>query len=369
MHIKCLDEMLEFEFVQIAVGNREKFLFRPSEDEWYRLFRFAQKQSLVGFLFSGIERLPNEQRPKKDLLLKWYAMAEIIKRANAKLNKRCAELTNILKEGGFNGCVLKGQGVALLYPKPEYRQSGDIDMWVATSDGRLVSVASILSYAKRRGVDVSHVDIKHADMQFFKDAQVEIHFKPSYSYNFFIDHRLTSWFKARLKEQFENFDYTIGFAYPTIPFNLVYSLLHIYRHLFSEGIGLRQMLDYYYILTNSTTEERERAYETICRFGIKGFASAAMFVLQEVFGLKDEYLLCESSKKSGSFILNEILLAGNFGQYDIRTKKINKEKRIERGLVQLARNLRFVRYYPHEVLLSPIWKCWHYGWRKKHGYL
>lgn len=120
--------MLEFEFVQVAVGNSDKFLCDPSETEWKQLFYFAQKQSLVGFLFSAIERLPNELRPKRDLLLKWYAMAEIIKRTNAKLNMRCAELTTILKEDGFKGCVLKGQGVALLYPKPEYRQSGDIDM-------------------------------------------------------------------------------------------------------------------------------------------------------------------------------------------------------------------------------------------------
>ena len=111
------------------------------------------------------------------------------------------------------------------------------------------------------------------------------------------------------------------------------------------------------------------AYETICRFGMKDFAGAAMFVLQEVFGLKDDYLLCKSSRKSGLFILNEILVAGNFGKYDTRTKKINKEKRLKRGFVQLARNLRFFRFYPQEVLLSPIWKCWHYGWRKKHGYL
>lgn len=239
--------MLEFEFVQIAVGNKDKFLGSPSDEEWKQLFCFAQKQSLVGFLFCGIERLPNEQRPKRELLLRWYAMAEIIKKSNAKLNVRCAELYNILNEGNFKGCVLKGQGVALLYPKPEYRQSGDIDMWVGTSEGKLASVSSVVSYAKQHGVHVSHVDIKHADMRFFNDAQVEIHFKPSYSYNFIYDHRLTSWFGLKAKEQFENFDSTVGFAYPTISFNLVYSLLHIYRHLFSEGIGLRQMLDYYYI--------------------------------------------------------------------------------------------------------------------------
>lgn len=361
--------MLEFEFLQIAVGNRDKFLCCPSDEEWKRLFYFAQKQSLVGFLFCGIERLPNEQLPKRELLLKWYGMVESIKKVNVIKNVRCAELDAILRKGNFKGCVLKGQGTALLYPYPEYRQSGDIDMWVGTSDGRLVSIDTVISYAKQRGVQVSHVDIKHADMRFFNDTQVEIHFKPSYSYNFVYDGRLKAWFKSLSKEQFDNFDSVVGFAYPTIYFNLVYSLLHIYRHLFSEGIGLRQMLDYYYILTNSTKEERKRAYKTICRFGMKDFAGAAMFVLQEVLGLKDDYLLCESSRKSGLFLLKEILEAGNFGKYDNRITRINKEKRIKRGFAQFARNLRFVRYYPQKVLLSPIWKCWHYGWRRMHGYL
>jgi hypothetical protein len=361
--------MLEFEFIQIAVGCKDRFSSNPSLEDWTRLLHFAQKQSLVGFLFCGIEKLPKEQLPPRDLLLKWYSLAEFIKRANDKLNIRCKELDANLKEGGFRGCVLKGQGAALLYPKPEYRQCGDIDMWVGTSDGSKASISSIVSYAEQKSVSVTHIDIKHADMHFFNDAQVEIHFKPSYSYNFIYDRRLDIWFRLVSKEQFENYDAKVGFAYPTVGFNLVYSLLHIYRHLFSEGIGLRQMLDYYYILMNSTLDNRKQAYRTMCSFGMKDFASAAMYVLQEVFGLHDDYLLCEPSEKSGKFILNEILIAGNFGQYDNRTKKINKEKRLERGLVQLARNFRFVKYYPQEVLASPIWKCWHYGWRKMHGYL
>lgn len=361
--------MLEFEFIQIAIGCKKRFSCVPSVEDWTRFLHFAEKQSLVGFLFSGIEKLPKDQLPPRDLLLKWYAMAERTKQTNAKLNVRCKELYATLKENDFRGCVLKGQGVALLYPKPEYRQCGDIDMWVGTSDGSKASINSIVTYAKQRGVSITHIDVKHLDMQFFNDAQVEIHFKPSYFYNFIYGRRLNKWFKSVLKEQFENFDSEIGFAYPTIGFNLVYSLLHIYRHLFSEGIGLRQMLDYYYILKNSVSDGRKQAYRTICRFGMKDFAGAAMYVLQEVFGLHNDYLLCEPLEKSGKFILNEILIAGNFGQYDNRTRKINKEKRLERGLVQLARNFRFVKYYPQEVLASPIWKCWHYWWRKRHGYL
>ena len=120
---------------------------------------------------------------------------------------------------------------------------------------------------------------------------------------------------------------------------------------------------------NSTMVERKQAYQTMCGFGMKNFMGAAMYVLQEVFGLSNDYLLCEPTKESGKFILNEILTAGNFGQYDNRTKKIDKEKRFARGFVQSARNLRLAKYYPREVLVSPIWKCWHYGWRKMHGYL
>lgn len=56
--------------------------------------------------------------------------------------------------------------------------------------------------------------------------------------------------------------------------------------------------------------------------------------------------------------LSEILTAGNFGQYDDRMLRIDKSKRFERGFVQLKRNLRFVGYYPSEVLWSPFWKLW-----------
>ena len=35
---------------------------------------------------------------------------------------------------------------------------------------------------------------------------------------------------------------------PTVEFNIIFQLTHIYSHLMNEGIGLRQLLDYYYVL-------------------------------------------------------------------------------------------------------------------------
>ena len=68
-------------------------------------------------------------------------------------------------------------------------------------------------------------------------------------------------------------------------------------------------------------------------------------------------------------LLEEIMRGGNFGHYDDRMLRIDKNKKFKRGFVQLKRNLRFVSYYPSEVLWSPLWKLWHWSWRKKKGFL
>lgn len=360
---------LFFDFIQYSIGSKDKLDRIPTITELNAIYEMAMKQSLLGILFAGLDRLQKsgdlKEKPEKfDILaMKWFGYSNINQQKNKVLNKRCGDLTRFFKEKGIRCCVLKGQGTALLYPDSSVRTCGDIDLWVESGrDETLKLIAD-------SGYNTGDVDIKHTDVEFFDDAPVEVHFNPSYSYNFIYGRRLAKWMKEMSDEQFSNYDEGQGFAYPTIRFNLVYSLLHIYRHLFSEGIGLRQMLDYYYILIHSTDNERKEAYSTMCRFGMKRFAGAAMYVLYKVFGLSEQYYLCPADSESGEFVLNEIMIAGNFGHYDTRTKQIDKHNRITRGFVQFGRNFRFAKYYPQEVLWSPFWKLWHYCWRKSKGYI
>mgnify|MGYP004696135031 FL=1 len=39
-------------------------------------------------------------------------------------------------------------------------------------------------------------------------------------------------------------------AIPTTAFNVIYQLTHLYHHFFDEGIGMRQIIDYYYVVNN-----------------------------------------------------------------------------------------------------------------------
>lgn len=365
-------ERLFFELVRVAIGKSATFSKRLSEKDWEAMLAIADKQAVVGGVLTALERL-NEQgiKPPTGILLEWIGIAENIRQQNCLVCKRCQEIERIFKEGGFKCCVLKGQGTALYYDNPERRQSGDIDLWV-TKDGRWLKDdvrIDALRFAKEKGCHIGHVDIKHSDIDFFEDVPVEVHFLPSWMFNPFKNKRLQNFFERKAKEQFMNYDKATGFTHTTVDFDVVFSLVHIYRHVFDEGIGLRQLLDYYHILQHTGKEQREDAFEVLKKLGMRKFAGGVMYVMRECFAMDQEYYLCPVNERHGRLLLKEMLIAGNFGQYDNRIQLNGKDERFSNGFIQLKRNLRFLRYYPSEVLWSPVWKLWHWGWRKWKGYL
>ena len=355
---------LFFELIQVSIGTKEGFNEVPSGKDWTLLFDLAGKQSLPSILIEGINKVPTlSPSINKTLLLEWIGLNQLTVSQNRVQNERAGELCKLFNDGGYRCAILKGQGTALYYEHPEYRQCGDIDVWVEGDRDE------ILGFLRKKGYKIGHVDIKHSDAEIFEDVPVEVHFQPSWMYCPSTNKNLLDFFTKRSDAQFSNRDENVGFTHTTIDFDLVYSMVHIYRHIFSEGIGLRQLVDYYYILQGSTEEQREEAYDVLRQLRMKTFVGGIMWILSISFGMKEEYMLCPTNERHGQFLLSEIMTAGNFGHFDERTKQICKDKKFERGFVQLGRNLRFVSYYPSEVLWSPFWKLWHWCWRKKKGYL
>lgn len=363
---------LFFELIQVSLGNKGDLSHTPSNKEWGLLYNISCQHSLAGLLFEGMAKiLPEISGKKPSVFFEWFGLQQQIVAANGLQDRRAKELFVLLKEAGYRGCVLKGQGTARYYACPEIRACGDIDIWV-TKVGRYETNEQrdkILAFARSRGLEIGHVDIKHSDIAFFNDVPVEVHFLPSWMYCPSTNKRLQQFFASKAERQFANLDKSLGFAHTTIDFDLVYSMVHIYRHIFSEGIGLRQLVDYYYILQRSTEEQRLEAFEVLCQLKMRSFVGGIMWILMERFGMDANYSLCSENEKHGKFLLSEIMVAGCFGHFDTRIKQIDQNKRFKRGFSQLKRNLRFVTYYPSEVLWSPSWKLWHWCWRKKKGYL
>jgi len=350
----------------------------PANPNWAQIFKDARKQTLLGVTYDIVEGLPVEQQPPREVLMPWVAVQSRIIANNKLTDQRAAEATAILSSMGFRSCVLKGQGVARLYPKPELRQSGDVDIWV---EGDRWQVLAALKARFEVGDTVYH----HTDVKFFPDVEVEVHYHPSWLCNPFLNRKLQRFFDGKMDEQMSHrcpYKYRsdgdsgssagagavdMGFNCPTVEFDAVYSLVHIYRHLFDEGVGLRQVMDYFYIIKALLAEERSGVMDVLRSLRMRRFAAGMMYVLQQVFGLSESEFLCPSDKKTGEFILNEMLLSGNFGHYDVRNKHAADEGLVKRAFRKTGRQLKFVRYFPQEVLWAPLWRVWHYFWRKRHN--
>ena len=101
--------MLFVEFLQVALGNLKTLSCVPSKQDWHHLFAMAQKQTLIGVCFKGIQRLPLEQTVNLPLSLKmkWLGITANIQRRNEVLNERCVKICRLLLSEGYTSCILK----------------------------------------------------------------------------------------------------------------------------------------------------------------------------------------------------------------------------------------------------------------------
>ncbi len=354
------------DLLKIALGNKKLLSRTPSEADWNEAYLMAEKQTTVGLLLSAVEALNEKDKtimPPPSLFYQWVGEVIRVETNNKVLDNAAGLLTSIFLDGGIRCCVLKGQGLAQLYPQPERRQSGDIDIWA--EGGR----KNVLSFLKRNCFGIGNVVIHHVDSEIIEGVETEIHFMPVYACNPFLHIRLQKFFNSQSDIQFEHFKKQLGFAYPTLRFNAIYVLSHIYMHFLYEGIGLRQIIDYYYVLEKLNDEEREQAKGDVCNVGLSKFAGAVMFVLVSLCGIDESKTIAKLDKKRGTLLNNEIFKSGNFGKYDERLKNRDEKNLISFNIVAIKRQLRFLYYYPLDVISIPFFKVWHWCWRKVHGYL
>ena len=234
-----------FDFLRFCIGSAKEIPGSLKEVDWKELYAIAQKQCLVGVLFDGIKKLPAEHvGMKKELLLQWMAESQMLEKANVRLNDAAIQVSEWFLKKGFRTCILKGQGNALMYPNPYSRTPGDIDIWVEGEDKRVISfVRSISPHEK--------ACYHHIEFPPYKGVEVEVHYRPSFLLCFWHNRKLQKYYERVKEEQFSH-RVMLGeqgeIAIPTVEFNLIFQLTHIYAHLMNEGIGLRQLVDYYYVL-------------------------------------------------------------------------------------------------------------------------
>ena len=410
-----------FDFLRFCIGSAKEIPGSLKEADWKELYAIAKKQCLVGVLFDGIKKLPAEHvGMKKELLLQWMAECQMLEKANIRLNDTAIQVSEWFRKKEFRTCILKGQGNALMYPNPYSRTPGDIDIWVEGGDKRVISFVRYISPHEK-------ACYHHIEFPSYKGVEVEVHYRPSFLLCFRHNRKLQKYYERVKEEQFSH-RVMLGeqgeIAIPTAEFNLIFQLTHIYSHLMNEGIGLRQLLDYYFVLCDfykvyqksskitpslftlkegstshpdplSSGAREETApprrseplrskdggpskvspdcagwdrlgvvQKELKELGLWMFAGGIMYIMQEVFGMPASQLIVPPNEKYGKFVLNEVLEAGNFGKHDERN--CFGKSQLGHNLQRVYRDMRLVRYFPAEAMSEPIFRTWHFFWRLKH---
>lgn len=321
-----------FELIQVAIGQRSCLSRALTMGEWKGLYGLLKKHALLGVGYVAIQKLPKEQWPPNAMIMQWVGVAQKIRLLNLELNEECRKVVTQLELDGIGAVVIKGQSNLENYPEElrEYRNPGDIDLWtkqtndcgipIAVKQGESVEyeyykgVRGIIEYARlQRRVREDKSQFKplyyHVEYHTDKGTEVEMHYRPSFLCSPIRNMRMQRWFKEQFDVCFQN-RCRLGFPVLTSSVNVVYQLVHLHRHVFEGGVGLRQLMDYYFALRvwhNDAMEckdlqsqgmwseglgtpvmSKEEVMAVIRSFGMGKFAGAVMFVINEVFGGANE---------------------------------------------------------------------------------
>ncbi len=381
---------LLIELIQVSLGYRQKLSRALSDDEWESLYQEAKKQAISGICFVGVNALKKyDMAPPRKRYLKWVGHCTYIQRRNETLDRQCVNVQRIFSNDGIRSCILKGQGVARLYDNfdlndnPNFKQlgklrvSGDIDVWVEGNR------EETLRFLKSKGYKLGKIVIHHVDAHIFESTEVEVHFMPIWLFCPWHHKNLQKYFNRNANEQFSNYNQEKGFSHPTIEFNIVFLLAHIYHHFLDEGVGLRQVMDYYFLLMarrNNNVNDEPSLLPLLESCGMLKFARALMWVLGYVFNdgkwneedggcERKDWMICDPDEKVGRRLLNEIIMTGNFGHQDSRFTISKNDSIYKKNFRRAKRLAQYVVDYPAELLSVPIWKLVHTMWRKKYKFI
>lgn len=356
-------------FLRFSLCPESNDIPEVNDIDWQGLYRLASEQAIVGVVFKGISRLSEKGvKPPFQELMRWIGTYEQIVNQNKLVNNNVVKLVEEFKREGFDSCLLKGQGNNLMYTDVYSRISGDIDVWIRCGGSKKIEINKIIQYVKKRNPE-GNAMYHHIDMGEYNGTDVEVHYRPTFMNNLISNYKLQKWMRLHQDEQFHNgviLPDSEGIIYiPTWEFNVVFQLSHIYRHVIQRGFGLRQVVDYYYLLKSARINQTEGIVGTLRYLGLEKIAGAMMWLLHEKLGLPEEYLIAPIDERRGKILLSEIMRGGNFGYYD--SENVKATSRLKKNVQRVKRDLRLMRFFPSECLWEPVFRVYHLFWRMRYN--
>ncbi len=362
-------ESLLFELLRAELWGTSLSFSQLSHNEFEELMEMAGEQTVTGLV--GDSLIKNGVKLEREDALGLYAKMKAIEKANARVNENLVSFVNFMERKGVDYIIVKGQVVGSLYPNPNARMSGDVDLYFVGDN--YTKIKGLVE--QRLGKQLSKLsDGKHVEFE-VNNVVFELHEKLS---------RLATrkhqeyWDQMIDNAILEGTD-TVTIAGKEIKtlsatYNALYIFVHLFYHMTASGVGLRQLCDWAMVLNKThpcppclgrefdTAESnnkksslnREDLGGSLLKLGyFKAYKAMGAFLV-EYLGLPEEQVplaLDEKDRKGVETIKKNILKRGNFGRSGRKVKKIGVLHSIETGYLNMVQTLTFYRLAPKEVLL------------------
>lgn len=312
--------------------------------EWNLLLEEVKKQTVVGICFASLQRLPKDNHPPREMYLEWYREVFLISQHHQRLRTAWAKLSEIYEQSNIYPVLMKGLGVAMCYPDPTLRMTGDIDLFIP--DQYKKSVKLVESW----GLDV-HYSKEHDKFSYY-GLSVELHDELIH-----LPSRLTETNDWTDISYISVQDQELTYRLPDYDSQAILLVTHPFKHLYSWGIGVRHLCDWaMFLQTNHTYLDQKKLRSFFKRAYMERFVSAFTALAVNFLGLPEEIgapWMAIRYEKAEKKLLQDIQERGDIGIEAFRIKHNLKGASFSVGFI-----VRWLRFYSQDVLrvlwLNPI---------------
>ena len=353
-----------FEILRAELWGTGLSFSQLSHTEFEELMAMANEQTVTGLV--GDSLIKNNIKLEREDALGLYAKIKAIEKANARVNENLVSFVNFMERKGIDYIIVKGQVVGALYPNPNVRMSGDVDLYFVGDNYEKIKGL----VEQRLGKQLSKLsDGKHVEFE-VNGVIFELHNK--------LSRLATRKHQAYLDQMIDNAIQEgtdtvniLGKEIKTLSatYNAMYIFVHLFYHMTASGVGLRQLCDWARVLAQSAFQDSNskfqvknvndnidanRLEEILKELGyLKAYKAMGAFLV-EYLGLPEEqfpFPLTEKDRKWVETIKKNILKRGNFGRTGRKVKNLGVLHSMETGYLNMVQTLTFYRLAPKEVLL------------------
>lgn len=322
--------------------------------DWKAVAEFFSRQSLDGLLVDAIAMLPASQHPSLAIKLPLIARQLQVERMNHAMNAELLAFTSELNNRSIPYIVLKGQGVAALYPNPKHRVCGDIDLYVPRTHLQEVSHGLTVFGAVREMESRHHINYRLHGLEW------ELH----HSIYYFQKESRNRIFMQYVDEMMKSPPHYVKIEgnlvrvmSPTM--NVLLLLSHIVDHFYCEGVGLRQLCDYVLMLYHKREEiDQDKLHQRLDELSLTRAYKVFGYICVHYLGMPATALMLEFSAKEirlGHRVMADCLSGGNFGHAESNRRQTLWQKVV--FYTRFFRRLwRYCQLCPSEALWWPLAK-------------